>query len=202
MKNLLLTAALFASLPASAQTHRNAIKLNTISLYLKTGSLFYEHQLRNDHSLNLGLLVANYSSNFKSGMHRTEGRGFALTGEYRFYAAGHGTSGWFVGPYLRFQHYGFTITDTEYLYGPNTPPHTIVDRTQLTTFGGGGVFGWKRTFGSHFCIEPFLGIGYAAGEVEDLTPNISYSVVIENGIRGFELRPGFNLGYVFGKAAE
>lgn len=104
-----------------------------------------------------------------------------------------------MGPYLRFQHYAFTNTDN--LYSPNSP-YLLVDKTQLTTFGGGGVFGWKGLIGSHFCLEPFLGVGYAAGQVEDLTPNNGYSVVIENGIRGLEVRLGFNVGYVFGKAAE
>lgn len=199
MKKLLLAAALCASLPASAQVPRNAIKLNTISLYLKTGSLFYEHQLTNNRSLNLGLLVANYSSNSKSGIHQAEGRGFGLTGEYRFYPAGHALRGWFVGPYLRFQHYNFT--DTYNLYGASTP-YTTVDKNRLTTFGGGGVFGWKGLIGKHFCLEPFLGIGYAAGEVEDLTPNNGTSFEIVNGIRGLEVRLGLNVGYCFGKTQE
>ncbi|MDB5235319.1 MAG: hypothetical protein JWR44_2312 [Hymenobacter sp.] len=202
VKKLLLAATLLASLPALAQTPRHAIKLNAISLLLKTGSVFYEHQLADNRSLNLGLLVTNYSRTIASGTERTEGRGFGLTGEYRFYPAGRALRGWFVGPYLRFQHYSFTSTRTLYLYGANTPPNTIVNQSKLTTFGGGGVFGWKGQMGPRFCIEPFLGIGYAAGQVEDLDPNNGYSFNIENGIRGLELRPGLNVGYAFGKAEE
>lgn len=81
-------------------------------------------------------------------------------------------------------------------------PSVIVDKNRLTTFGGGGVFGWKGLIGPRFYLEPFLGIGYAAGEIEALTPNNGASFEIVNGIRGLELRPGFNVGYVFGKVAE
>ena len=200
MKKILLATTLLAGFSAPAQTPRNAIKLNTISLLLKTGSLFYEHQLANNRSLNLGLLVTNYSSTLTS--EQTEGRGFGLTGEYRLYPAGRALRGWFVGPYLRFQHYSFLSTNTQYLNGSNMPPTIFVNHSRLTTFGGGGVFGWKGQLGPHFCLEPFLGAGYAAGQVEDLDPNNGYSFNIENGIRGLELRLGFNVGYAFGKAAE
>lgn len=195
MKKILLAATLCISLPATAQTFRNAIKLNAISLYMKTGSLFYEHQFAVNRSLNLGLLAANYSSTSKSGTNQTEGQGFGLTGEYRLYPAGQALRGWFLGPYIRYQHYSFTHTNNP--YGPNTQ-YLIVDKTRLTTFGGGGVFGWKGFIGSRVCLEPFLGIGYAAGELEDLTPNNGYNFEIVNGIRGLEVRPGFNVGYLFG----
>ena len=202
MKKLLLAAALVASLPTLAQTPQNAIKLNTTSLLLKTASVFYEHRLADNRSLNLGALLTNYSRTIASGTDLTEGRGFGLTGEYRFYPAGQALRGWFVGPYLRFQHYTFTSTNTQYLHGASASPNTIVNHSKLTTFGGGGVFGWKGQMGSHFCLEPFLGIGYAAGQVEDLEPNNGYSFNIENGIRGLELRPGLNVGYTFGTAKE
>lgn len=202
MKKLLLAAILFANLPGVAQTPRHAIKLNTISLLLKTGSVFYEYQLANNRSLNLGLLVTNYSRTASSGFDRTEGRGFGLTGEYRFYPAGKALRGWFVGPYLRFQHYTFTSTDVLSFYGYNMAPSNIINHSQLNTFGGGGVFGWKGQLGKRFCVEPFLGIGYAAGQVEDLDPNNGYSFNIENGIRGLEVRPGLNVGYTFGKARD
>ena len=202
MKKLLLAATLLTHLPTFAQSPRNAIKLNAISLLLKTGSVFYEHQLAGNRSLNLGALVTMYSRTSTAGNDRTESSGFGLTGEYRFYPAGKALRGWFVGPYLRFQHYRFISTNVQYLYGTNTPPYTIVNHSRLTTFGGGGVFGWKGQLGAHFCFEPFLGVGYAAGQVEDLEPNNGYSFNIENGIRGLEVRPGLNVGYVFGKAKE
>ncbi len=192
MKKLLLAAALLASLPASAQTRPNALKLNTISLVLKTASVFYEHQLADNRSLNLGLLVANFSS--APGYVQLEGRGFAVTGEYRFYPKGHALRGWFAGPYLRGQRYNFTNTNTLSLGGST---RVIADKSRLTTFGGGGVVGWKGQLGSRFCLEPFLGLGYAAGKFDNLDDdNGSFDISV--GIRGFEVRPGLSIGYLFG----
>lgn len=194
MRKILLAAVLLASAPAFAQTPRNAIKLNTISLVLKTASFFYEHQLADKRSLNLGLLAANFSS--APGEVQLEARGFALTGEYRFYLAGHALSGFFVGPYLRGQRYNFTNINT-LNFGGST--QVIADKSRLTTFGGGGVIGWKGQIGPRFCLEPFLGLGYAAGQVDDLDDN-NGSLEIGAGIRGFEVRPGLSIGYLFGAA--
>ena len=194
IKKLLLAAALVASAPAPAQTPRNAIKLNTVSLLLKTGSVFYERQLADNRSLGLGVLVANYSS--AHGFVQFEGRGFGLTGEYRFYPKRHALRGVFAGPYLRFQHYRFTNTNTLNL-GSST--YVIADKSRLTTFGGGGVLGWKGVVGSRFCIEPFLGVGYAAGQVDNLDDD-NGTLEIGAGIRGLEVRPGLSLGYLFGMA--
>ena len=194
MNKTLLAAALCASFSAVAQTPRNAIKLNTISLVLKTASLFYEHQLTDSRSLNLGLLVANYSP--PPSDVELAGRGFALTGEYRFYRGSHALRGWFAGPYVRFQRYDFTNTNTLHFGGVTT---IIVDKSRLTTFGGGGVVGWKGQLGPRFCLEPFLGIGYAAGQVDDLDDDKG-SLEIGGGIRGLEVRPGLSVGYLFGAA--
>ena len=203
MRKLLLAAALCATLPAAAQAPRNAIKLNVISLSRKIVSTFYEHQLADNRSLNLGLLVVlNSQDSSPAGapvQDKEEERGFALTGEYRFYPAGHAMRGWFLGPYLRFQHY--SATDT-YIYNSSSTSTTKVEHTRLTTYGGGGVFGWKGQFCRRFCLEPFLGIGYAAGEIEDLDPNNGLSHDELSYIRGLELRPGLTIGYIFGKAPK
>lgn len=194
MKKLLFAAALLASLPASAQTRPNAIKLNTTSLVLQTASVFYERALADNRSLNLGLLAANFSSG--SGDVQLKSRGFAVTGEYRFYPAGRALRGWFVGPYLRFQRYNFTNINT-FAFGGST--RVVADKSRLTTFGGGGVAGWKGQFGSRFSLEPYLGLGYAAGKFDDLDDD-NGSFDIRAGIRGFEVRPGLSVGYLFGAA--
>lgn len=121
---------------SAAQAQSNVIKLNTVSLALKTGSFFFEHKVNSDHSLNLGLFVTNYSTSSSGGpvSDKTQWTGFGLTGEYRIYTGGEALHGFFIGPYLRFQNYNYTETSS-FLGGA-----PVEDKAKLTTFGGGGVW--------------------------------------------------------------
>ena len=194
-KQLILTTLLLAGASA-AQAQSNVIKLNTLSLAVKTLSVFWEHQTAIDRSLNLGIFVANYSSQHTGPLQsRTSFRGLGLTTEYRLHPGTEALRGFFYGPYLRFQHYNYSETST---FSTNAP---VEDKATLTTFGGGGVLGWQGIIANHLSIEPFVGAGYAAGEVDNLDDKHG-TLIIENGIRGLELRLGLNVGYAFGKAKE
>lgn len=194
-KQLLIAALLFGGAEARAQS--NVIKLNTVSLALKTGSFFFEHQVNSDHSFNLGLFATDYSSSSSGGPAKTTTQwgGFGLTGEYRIYTGGEALHGFFIGPYLRFQHYNYTETGN-FFGGP-----VVEDKAKLTTFGGGGVLGWQGIIKDRVSIEPFLGLGYAAGEVDNLDDNHG-TLTIQNGIRGVEVRLGLNVGVAFGRDKE
>jgi outer membrane autotransporter protein len=191
-KQLLIIALMLGGSAAQAQS--NVIKLNTVSLALKTGSFFFEHKVNSDHSLNLGLFVTNYSSLASGGpiSDQTQWTGFGLTGEYRIYTGGDALHGFFIGPYLRFQNYNYTETSS-FLGGA-----PVEDKAKLTTFGGGGVLGWQGIIKNRVSVEPFLGLGYAAGDVDNLDDNHG-TVAVQNGIRGVELRLGLNVGIAFGK---
>lgn len=103
--------------------------------------------------------------------------------------------GFFIGPYLRFQHFDFTETST---FLSNAPRQ---DKAKLTTFGGGAVLGWQGIISGHFSIEPFVGVGYAGGKVDNLDDNQG-TLDIRGGIVGLELRPGLSIGYAFGQSKE
>lgn len=193
-RQLLISVILFGS-AAAAQAQSNVVKLNTVSLALKTGSFFFEHQVNSDHSLNLGLFVTNYSSSSSVFNHKTQWTGFGLTGEYRTYTGGEALHGFFIGPYLRFQNYNYTET---FSFSGGTP---VEDKATLTTFGGGGVLGWQGLIKNRFSIEPFLGLGYAAGDVDNLDDNHG-TLTVQNGIRGVEVRVGLNVGIAFSKDKE
>ncbi|MGY3091238.1 outer membrane autotransporter protein [Hymenobacter sp. UYAg731] len=196
MKKQLLISAILLGSAAAAQAQSNVIKLNTVSLALQTGSFFFEHQVNSDHSLNLGLFVTNYSSSSGGTFsHKTQWTGFGLTGEYRIYTGGEALHGFFIGPYLRFQNYNYTETSS-FLGGA-----PVDDKATLTTFGGGGVLGWQCLIRNRVSIEPFLGLGYAAGDVDNLEDNHG-TLTVQNGIRGVEVRLGLNVGIAFGKDKE
>ena len=196
MKKQLLISAILLGSAAAAQAQNNVVKINAVSLVVQTGSVFWEHQIAVDRSLNLGAFVTNYNDKHSGTVSsETQFKGFGLTGEYRFHSGTEALRGFFIGPYLRFQHFNFTETST---FLSNAPKQ---DKATLTTFGGGGVLGWQGIIAGHFSIEPFLGVGYAAGSVDNLSDNQG-TLDIRGGIVGFELRPGLSIGYAFGKAAE
>jgi hypothetical protein len=202
MKKQLLTLALFLGATV-AQAQSNIIKLNTVSLLARTGSFFFEHKLNDTKSLNFGIFSTNYQENHPAvGLYtsdKTSLTGFGLTGEYRFYLSDNALRGFFIGPYLRFQHYDISEEVTyikEYLNGA-----TRTDKGSLNTVGGGAVMGAQWLVKSRISIEPFIGFGYAAGSVKNDSSN-GGGFHIHGGIQGLELRPGINIGYAFGKAAE
>lgn len=192
MKKQLLIQALLAGSFTSVQAQNNVIKLNTIGLLLKSGSVFFEHRVDKSNSLNMGFLLANYNTNNPD--LNTQFKGFALTGEWRSYFKSNSLHGLFIGPYLRYQNYRVTET----LESPGISPW--VGKARLVTFGGGGVMGWQKIFGSGVTIEPFLGLGAAVGKI-DILENTTRDIRIGEGL-SFELRPGFNIGYALGRRAE
>ena len=195
IKQLLVPTLLLAG-ASVAQAQSNVIKLNTVSLGVKTLSLFWEHQTAIDRSLNIGVFVTDYSHERSGSLQsQTQFQGFGLTTEYRIHPGTEALRGFFYGPYLRFQHYNYSETSVFYT---NVP---VEDKATLTTFGGGIVLGWQGIIANHISIEPFVGVGYAAGEVDNLDDKHG-TLTIENGIRGLEVRLGLNLGYAFGKTKE
>lgn len=181
-----------------AQAQSNIVKLNAASLGVQTASVFFEHRTAVDRSINMGLFVANY--NIKDEQSGTTSstrqfQGFGLTGEYRFYSGTDALRGVFLGPYLRFQH--FNLKETS-IFNGNLPQE---DKATLTTFGGGVVLGWQGIIADRLSIEPFLGVGYAAGNVVNTHGNSS-AFNFQNGLRGLELRPGLSIGFAFGKKSE
>ena len=107
-------ALLLAARPAAAQTH--ALKVNLLSPMVKTGSFFYEQQLGAKSSLQLGALATYWSPDGNTTL-----RGFAFTPEYRRYFSGseQALNGFYVAPFLRYQHMALSMdvtaeTDTPY----------------------------------------------------------------------------------------
>jgi outer membrane autotransporter protein len=193
-KTILILSLSVCSYGVQAQS--NALKINAASLAVQTGSVFFEHALAIDRSLNMGLFVTNFTSETKGSLaSKTEFKGFGLTAEYRLYSEIDALRGFFFGPYLRVQNYNFTETSSFF----NGPPKE--DKAKLTTFGGGAVLGWQGIIKDRVSIEPFLGLGYAAGEVDNLDDN-NGTLIIKNGLRGLELRPGLSIGIVFGPDVE
>lgn len=182
MKKVLFAAALIVaatSLKAQdAGNPQNAIKLNPLSLVFATGNIAYERAVSENSSFQLGVFYSGVSI---SGLKYT---GLGITPEYRFYVAGNKQvmNGVYVGPFVRYQ--SFSLKDKE-----------SNDEAKFTSFGGGAVIGWEKTWSSGFVLDLFAGPSYNSGKVKDKSGNGDFDVA--GSIDGFGLRTGITIGFSF-----
>lgn len=182
MKKVLFAAALVVaatSLKAQdAGRPQNAVKINPLSLIFATGNIAYERAVSENSSVQLGLFYSGVSI---SGLKYT---GLGLTPEYRIYVAGNKQplNGVYVGPFVRYQ--SFTLKDKD-----------SDSEAKFTSFGGGAIIGWEKTWASGFVLDLFAGPAYNSGKVKDKTGNGDFDVA--GSIDGFGLRTGITLGFAF-----
>jgi hypothetical protein len=156
LKYLVILAFLTFSTSVFAQSNtekKNIIKINLLSPIVRTASLFYERVVSQNSSVMLGF----YYTGFKSG--DTQLSGFGLTPAYRFYLSNkyQAPAGFYVSPYLRYQH--FSLTNTYYSGNPNYPTGT--DTGTFKAFGGGLELGYQWIFRDIITLNIFGGVGYA-----------------------------------------
>ena len=183
MKNIFFTLGLLGCTTLAAQAQTSALKLNLLSLPVKTASLFYEHKTNDMASFQIGAAYTSYS------VSDTKFSGIAITPEYRFYITGEALQGFFIGPYLRYQNYNLSSTD--FYYGSGT---TSTSEAKLSTFGGGINLGYQWVFKQHIVLEPFLRLGYNAGSVKTTSGNGNFD---SGSFNGGSYLPGLNFGYAF-----
>ncbi len=180
-------ALLLAARPAAAQTH--ALKVNLLSPLVKTGSFFYEQQLGARSSLQLGALATYWSPDGNTTL-----RGFAFTPEYRRYLSGReqALSGFYVAPFLRYQHMALSMAVTDETEVPYT------GKVTLQTLGAGLVVGHQWLFGGRVTLDTFLGPSYnhnvARFSIGDAQATDQADI---GAFSGFGLRTGLTLGVAF-----
>lgn len=174
----LFALAMVTVIAAHAQyAPKNALKMNPVSVLVKTGNVSYERAITSNQSAQLGV----FYSGLGLGDFRYEG--FGLTPEYRFYIGGskQALNGGYIAPFARFQQ--FTIQDK-----------SINAKGKFNTYGGGVVMGWEKSYKSGFVLDLFAGpsynsIQFKSGNEADFD--------IKGGIKGFGLRTGISLGFNF-----
>ena len=101
---IIFTIPTFAQEASTVSTDKNTLKINTLSLFLGTGSIFYERKISDMTSGQLGLAYMG----FKLG--DTKFTGLILTPEFRIYPKKNAIDGFYIAPYLRYQN--FTVKST------------------------------------------------------------------------------------------
>lgn len=158
----------------SLEGHGNVLKINTLSLLLGTGSVFYERRIQEDRSAQMGLAFLRYT------FEETTFSGLILTPEYRYYPKGNAISGFFMAPYGRMQQFTVKSEDNKGVY---------------RNLGGGFLFGRQWITRSDFTMDLFLGAHYGRGTINvDNGEEEDFETESFEGIRG---RVGFAIGFAF-----
>jgi hypothetical protein len=170
---VLLNLASFAQDKPAVSTEKNVLKINTLSLFVGTGSIFYERKMSDLISPQMGLGFMS----FKLG--DTKFSGLILTPECRFYAKKNAIDGMYVAPYLRYQR--FTVETNDGM-------------GSLTSTGGGLVLGRQWITDSGFTMDLFFGGHYGNVNVKVDSGTDSFD---RDFFKGFKTRMGFALGFAF-----
>lgn len=179
---LLLTTAIafsaFAQDKPSVSTEKNVLKVNTLSFFLGTGSVFFEHKLTD---LTSGQLGAGYM-NFQ--LRDTKFTGLILTPELRIYTKKNAIDGFYIAPYARY--HKFTLENED-----------LGSKGTLSGFGGGLLFGRQWITNSGFTMDLFFGGHYGRSDVKVESEFASVEDFDEKFFEGFKMRIGFALGFAF-----
>jgi len=188
MKKLLkLVLTLVIAFTATQVKAQYAIKINPLSLAFLTGNVQAEFKTKDAQSFQAGVMYSGVKlGDFKY-------TGFGLTPEYRFYLKGEALTGFYAGPYLRFQ--SFTVKESINFSG-----FTYDAKTNLTRIGGGGVFGYQYLSKGGFVFDVFLGLAYmsnsASSKVESNVPGLTYTYKPSGAFAdGVSARFGIALGF-------
>jgi len=180
-KLLIIVLAVVLMVPSKSQaqsegtTESNVVKINTLSLIIGTGQIFYERKISDMTSAQLGLSYMNY----KIG---TVGfSGIVFTPEYRFYFQGNAVSGVYAAPYVRFAKYNLSQSKTS-------------SSADYVNYGGGLALGRQWVMGSGFTLDLYFGGHYGSGKLSasDETDNWE-----SDRFEGFRPRIGLALGFAF-----
>lgn len=182
MKNLItlllaviLVAPLFASNAPEVSEEKNVVKINTLSLIVGTGSLFYERKINDFTSGQLGVAYLNYKFD------EARFTGLILTPEIRFYLTKNAIDGFYVGPYFRYQNFQLENTDTQATAAYNN-------------YGGGLSIGRQWITDSGFTMDLFFGGHYGSGKLSSDNETESWE---SPPFEGFRTRFGFAIGFAF-----
>lgn len=153
---------------------KNVLKINSLSLFVGTGSIFYERRINEISSAQLGVAYLSITIN------DTKFTGLLLTPEYRFYLQKNAISGFYVAPYFRYQRYSLEAKDNS--------------KAIFSTYGGGAVLGMQWIFQTDFNLDLFFGGNYSKGSLDITSGADSFNT---NVFEGFRPRVGLALGFAF-----
>jgi hypothetical protein len=158
---------------SGTKSEKNVLKVNSFSLFLATGSLFYERKLSDGVSGQLGLSYLGVK------IQDTKFTGLVLTPEVRFYPKKNAIDGFYIAPYLRYRNY--TLQN-----GAN--------KGSFRSMGGGLLFGRQWITRSGFTMDLFFGGHYGSSNLKVVSGTDNFNA---NLISSVGMRVGFAIGFAF-----
>jgi hypothetical protein len=152
---------------------KNVLKINILALIIRTGAVLYERELSDVISGQFGLAYMNYT------IDNTKLDGIGLTPEVRFYVRKNALDGFYIGPYLRYNNFGYDDG---------------ISTGRYKAFGGGVSFGRQWIFKKGFVLDLFFGGHYTNS---DVTVTTGTETPDFTKIEGFSIRTGLALGFAF-----
>ena len=169
----LLAIPSFAEEPTVSE-EKNVVKINTLSLIVGTGSIFYERKVADNLSAQLGVAYLNY------GIQDTRFTGLIATPEVRLYPKKNAIDGFYLAPYVRYHNFSLKVEEEKATY---------------LNFGGGISIGRQWITDSGFTMDLFFGGHYGAGKI--ILEADSEDPFSTDLFDGFSTRMGFSIGFAF-----
>jgi len=177
----------------------NLIKINPLSLFTRTGSVFYERVLNEHTSVQLGV---QYTLPRRARILGTDILGpngelnrFAITPEFRYYPSGNAPTGFYLAPFARYANLSAKGDITRNVGGQ---PQTFQGKVTLHTYSIGGLIGGQFLFGEHISLDAYLGPYFSVGSLS-ISQNVTkedYKIPASINFPVW-LRAGFTVGYAF-----
>ncbi|MFD2514771.1 DUF3575 domain-containing protein [Pontibacter locisalis] len=183
-KFFLLQLVIIAISAGTTQAQSSLIKVNVLSPVVRTGSVFYEHAIADDKSLQLGVFYTNFKAD------DTRFSGYGITPEFRKYLSKskQAPAGFYLAPFLRYQSFKIKADMSE-------GGTSMEAKGSLNTFGGGLTIGNQWIFGEHFVVDAFFGPSYNAGKVK--VESGDEDSIDAGSFSGFGIRTGLAFGLKF-----
>jgi hypothetical protein len=172
----LMAFPVFSQEQSDVATEKNVLKLNTLSLFVLTPSIFYERKISDMTSAQVGVGYMGY----KVGDVRFTG--LFLTPEFRIYPKKNAIDGFYIAPYFRYMNLSVKST-------------TENRNASLSVLGGGLLFGRQWITKSGFNMDLFFGGHYGSGSAKADSGGTSW--FDSDLFSGFRTRVGFAIGFAF-----
>lgn len=173
---VVLTIPVFCQEASDVSTEKNVLKINTLSLFVLTPSIFYERKISDMTSAQLGFGYMGYK------VSDVRFTGLIITPEFRIYPKKNAIDGFYVAPYLRYMNLSVKST-------------TDNTKASLSVMGGGLLLGRQWITKSGFNMDLFFGGHYASGSAKANSGETDW--FDSDLFSGFRTRVGFALGFAF-----
>jgi hypothetical protein len=173
---IVITVPSFSQETTNVKPEKNVLKINTLSLFVLTPTIFYERKLSDMTSAQLGVAYMGYK------ISDARFSGLILTPEFRIYPKKNAIDGFYIAPYLRYMNLSAKSSKDDL-------------NASLTVMGGGLLFGRQWITKSGFNMDLFFGAHYGSGSAKANSGNTIW--FDKNLFSGFRTRIGFAIGFAF-----